>query len=1080
MKSKLGILRPRSSLFALRMLVFRKNRHGRNEFGGWGRMPSSAGIVVVALAAAMIFGNWLRADETPSAVRKLPAAVDRKVDFEKDILPILSAHCHDCHGADLREAGLRLDRRSAALAGGDSGKSIVAGKSAESRLIHYVAGLNPNMVMPPDGDPLSPEQIGLLRAWIDQGAHWPDQLANEGGRPTHWSYQPIVRPELPQTKNADWVRTPIDVFVLARLEEAGIEPSPEADRYTLIRRLNLDLLGLPPTPEEVDAFVNDPSPNAYETLVDRLLRSPHFGERWGRHWLDKARYADSDGYEKDRPRPDAWRWRDWVIKAVNADMPFDQFTIEQLAGDLLPEADASQILATAFHRQTLTNTEGGVDQEEFRVEAVFDRVETTGTVWLGLTIGCARCHSHKYDAISQREYYQLFAFLNNGDEVTAKVPVSETAMEKFEADLRKYEKKTRAVRESLAAARKRLEPKLAEWEAELRTAGGLDADASRTFQPLEIVSIASDGGVKFERLDDGSYRAGGKNPATATYTVVARTDLAGITGFRLETLADDKLPSKGPGRTPHGNFVLSEFEVFSADNAKLKNAAPVPLHAAQADFSQNDWPVANAIDGKKEPKNGWAISPKMGADHWATFDTGLLTGTGSDAYLKFVLSQPYGSQHTIGRFRITATTDLPDDVRQILAVAADQRDDAQKQRLLDYYAGCDPETAALARRLAQLERSAPKPPLMTVRVIGERTNDRRTTHILRRGDFLQPGEPVEPAALDILHDLEPAPGQNLNRLALARWLVSPENPLTPRVAVNHIWSHLFGDGLVRTPYDFGVRGERPTHPELLDWLATEFLRVGWSRKAMIKLIVMSSTYRQASAHRPELAEVDPTNRLLARQNRIRVEAEIIRDLSLAASGLLSRKIGGPSVYPPMPKDVAALSYANNFKWNTSKGEDRYRRGMYTFFKRTAPHPNLTTFDCPDSNTTCVERTNSNTPLQALTTLNNETFVEAAQALARRILSSDRPADVDRLTYAFRLCVARPPTDVELDGFLGLLADCRAWYADHPDQAKQLAGDYAVKEIAGNSPADLSPVAESAAWMATTRIMMNLDAFITRE
>ncbi|MEE3220715.1 MAG: DUF1549 and DUF1553 domain-containing protein, partial [Planctomycetota bacterium] len=487
----------------------------------------------------------------------------------------------------------------------------------------------------------------------------------------------------------------IDFFVLARLETAGISPSPAADRHTLIKRLYCDLIGLPPEPAVVDAFVDDRSPQAYEMLVDRLLASAHFGERWGRHWLDKARYADSDGYEKDRPRPNAWRYRDWVIDAVNNDMPFDQFTIEQLAGDLLPSAAPMQHLATAFHRQTLTNTEGGADQEQFRVEAVFDRVETTGIAWLGMTVGCARCHSHKYDQISQHEYYRLFAFFNSGAESNTNVPK-------------------------------------------------------------------------------------GKDNGTA------------------------------------------------------------------------------------------------------------------------------------------------------------------------------------------------KQEMMSVRVISQRP---RKTHLLHRGDFLSPEGEVRPGTLATLHSfksrLEEGPA---DRLDFSRWLVDSENPLTPRVTVNGVWKHLFGKGLVGTANDFGVRGEPPSHPRLLDWLAKTFTSqeggAAWSRKGLIKRIVMSASYRQSSHHRPALAETDPGNQLLYRQNRFRVEGEIVRDFYLTIGGLLSQKIGGPSVFPPMPPDIAALSYANNFKWNTSKGDDRYRRGMYTFFKRTAPHPNLTTFDCPDANTAKVKREISNTPLQSLALLNN--------------------------------------------------------------------------------------------------------------
>ena len=772
---------------------------------------------------------------------KLPVPLDKPVDFARDVQPIFAEHCLQCHGADAQESGLRLDLKERALAGGDSGLAFAPEKSAESPLVHRISGLDPEIVMPPDSKGLPAEQVAILRAWIDQGANWPD-ASDEGGatKTDHWAYQPIVRPEVPQPADAAWVRNPIDAFVLARLETAGIKPSPDADRYTLIRRLSIDLLGLPPSIDDVHAFVADESPEAYEKLVDRLLESPHFGERWGRHWLDIARYADSDGYEKDNPRHDAWKWRDWVIQAINDDMPFDEFTIEQLAGDLLPDATGAQKLATAFNRQTLTNTEGGTDKEEFRVEAVADRVETLGTGWLGLTIGCARCHTHKYDQITQREFYQLFAFFNNGDETSFPLPISDEAVAKYQVAKAEYDRQ------------------LAELDARIAVAG----------------------------------------------------------------------------------------------------------------------PAAQA------------------------------------------------------------------------------------------------ETEKLKTEKTELEKKAPPPPTIDVRVISQRTESPRATHLLKRGDFLQPADRVEPGTLAVLPRLAARTASAPpDRLDLARWLASRENPLTPRVCVNHVWQHLFGQGLVKTTNDFGVRGEAASHPDLLDWLADEWFELGLSRKALVKLIVMSATYRQSSAHRSELKEIDANNRLLARQNRFRVEAEIVRDLSLAAGGLMSRKVGGPSVYPPMPADVAALSYANNFKWTASEGEDRHRRGMYTFFKRTAPHPNLTAFDCPDSNKTCVERASSNTPLQALTTLNNIVFSESAQGLARRALGESGLDDSARIRRAFEYSVARSPGEAETAAFLELLAAARDYYGKSADEAKAAAGATVPEGV---------PVAEAAAWAATARILLNLDEFITRE
>ncbi len=804
------------------------------------------------------------------------------VDFARDVQPIFAEKCFNCHGPDKAEGGLRLNRPESALAETDSGeRAIVPGDVKASEILRRIASDDPDQRMPPKGDPLSAAAIERIKQWIAAGADWT----------LHWSYRPITRPDLPGVANTAWPRNEIDRFVLARLETAGIAPSPEADRYTLIKRLYLDLIGLPPEPAEVDAFVNDRSPHAYEQLVDRLLASQHFGERWGRHWLDKARYADSDGYEKDRPRPNAWRYRDWVIDAINADMPFDQFTIEQLAGDLLPDATPMQRLATAFHRQTLTNTEGGTDQEQFRVEACFDRVETTGAVWLGLTVGCARCHSHKYDQISQHEYYRMFAFFNSGGETNTDVPKGD--MKEYEAEVKQYE-----------------------------------ADVARI--DAEIKSLT-------EQLDKRK----------------------------------------------------SEIAANSAAlEQKLREQTPA---------------------GAERP------------------------------------------------------------IQKILAIAPQDRNDKQKAEVITALVADDEAAGQFQAKIEAAKKQRPKPPLMSVRVIAQQP---RKTHLLHRGDFLSPEDEVQPATLATLHPFQSRHKDGpADRLDFARWLVAADNPLTPRVTVNHLWINLFGAGLVRTPNDFGVRGEPPTHPQLLDWLAGEMIRRGWSRKAMIKLIVMSATYRQSSHFRPDCAAVDPENRLLHRQNRYRVEGEIVRDAYLSIAGLLSDKIGGPSVFPPLPADVAALSYANNFKWNTSKGEDRYRRGMYTFFKRTAPHPNLTTFDCPDANTTKVKRDISNSPLQPLTLLNNMTFVEASQALARRLLASTFENDRSRLEFGYRLCATRSPSAFELERFQLLLDASRKWYGEHKEDAAKLVGDYKTNDF---------EIDEAAAWVATSRILLNLDATITRE
>jgi hypothetical protein len=1003
---------------------------------------------------------------------------EETVDFKTDIEPILSKRCWSCHGEKKQESGLRLDRRAAALAGGDGGQIIVAGKSEESRLIQYVTGTDPDKLMPPEGEPLTPQQIAKLRAWIDQGATWPESGIAE--KNPHWAYQSVKVAPLPNVAQREWIREPLDAYILAELEKRGLSPSPEADRYTQIRRLYFDLLGLLPPVEEVDAFLNDQRPAAYEALIDRLLASPHFGERWGRHWLDMARYADSDGYEKDNARPDAYLWRDWVIDAINADMPFDQFTIEQLAGDLLPNATMSQRLATAFHRQTLTNTEGGTDQEQFRVEACFDRTETTGAVWMGLTVGCARCHSHKYDAISQREYYQLFAIFNNGDEQTMPVPKSAAEIARYARDKAAHDAAVMKLTMQLRAAQDELQPEFTKWQAAMQEQAKQRVSQPVKLHALEDAKIASDDEVTFVPQPDGSVLASGPNPATAVYTVTGTAAVGTIDAIRLDVLPDPSLPAQGPGRVAHGNYVLTECRLEVASKADFSDVRPLDFASGKADFEQADgqWPAKNTFDGKSD--TGWAIAPQFGKTHWLVLRLKEPLVSQQPLYVRVRLEQHYGQQHTIGRFKLSlqtgleAHTDLPAAIAKILALSEQERSAAQRQQLLDHYSNQHPKARDLAAKLAALKKKEPPKPEFAARIFVQRMQSPRQTFVLKRGEFLQPIQELEvsPAALATLPPLSSRePGQPVDRLDFARWLVSPQHPLTPRVTANHVWRLLFGQGLVRTPNDFGVRGEPPTHPELLDWLAAELVKQNWSRKALIKRIVMSATYRQASDYRQEVQERDPQNLWLARQNRWRTEGEVLGDISLDAAGLLSRKIGGPSVYPPLPPGIAELSYAGNFKWNESNGADRYRRGMYTFFKRTAPHPNLTLFDCPDANLTCIERRTSNTPLQALATLNNASFAESAQALSRRVLEAHAADDAGRLTLAFRQCLARPPREAELRELQTLLAASRAWYREHSDAAKPLVGGHITSGVSTE---------EQAAWVATLRILLNLDEFVTRE
>ena len=1008
----------------------------------------SAPIKITLIILGLVVSSFLQAEN---------------IDFARDIQPIFAEHCTTCHGPDEQKGGLNLTEEESLHSKLKSGEpALVPGKPEDSELLYRISTQDTDELMPPPehGSRLKPAEVALIRQWISEGAKWSQ----------HWAYRPLKQTPLPKVHSSAWVQNEIDRFVLAQLEARQLQPSPRADRHTLIKRLSYDLIGLPPTPKEISEFINDKSPEAYNRLVERLLASPHFGERWGRHWLDKARYADSDGYEKDRPRMNAWRYRDWVINSINADAPFDQFTIEQLAGDLLPNATALQKLATAFNRQTLTNTEGGTDREQWRVAAVMDRVETLGSVWLGLTVGCARCHNHKYDQLTQKEYYQLYAYFNNGDESSASIPRSRQALVDFEDTHKTHDAKVNALQSKITEHDAVLEKQWPALEKKLQAELAARPASAVAFHALEFLSAQTKQNpkVKIQLQEDASLLVSGDNPATAEYELEFKTSQRELTGIRLEVLPDPSLRAKGPGRAEHGNFVLNDIRVYANTERKF-TGKPIALAKATASYEQKGWPAQNAIDGKTaggRTGSGWAIANQFGKPNQLTVTFTKPFKADSDIFLHIVLDQKYGSQHTIGRLRLSARTGhaaddrIPVAIAKLLAKPADQRSAKDKQSLLAFARGLDPDAMRLQSDLKKLTEGAPKPPVMSVRVIAQRTSSPRTTHVLHRGEFKQPRDKVSPGTFATLPTIKNrAQG---DRLDLARWLVDGQTPIVPRVTANHIWSHLFGEGLVRTMNDFGARGDAPSHPALLNWLAGEFVRLKWSRKAMIRLITQSATYQQSSRHRPELSEIDPNNHLLHRQNRFRVQAETIRDLTLAASGQLSAKIGGPSVFPPLPPGVAELSYANNFKWKTSNGEDQFRRGMYTFFKRTSPHPNLITFDCPDSNVTCVKRNISNTPLAALATLNNTVFTDAAKAMSKRLLS-ERAEDTARIQLGFQLCTARQPTPSEIAAFADLLTKAKAYYADNEDAAAAFNGN-----------------PEASAWAVVTRIFLNLDEFITRE
>jgi cytochrome c553 len=783
------------------------------------------------------------------------AQTQRPLTFNRDIRPILSQNCFACHGPDTkqRKADLRLDDPAAAA------KVIEAASGGDwktSELYARITSTDPDKRMPPpdSNKSLSETEIATLSKWLEAGATYEK----------HWAFVKPKREKVPEIKNAAWPRNPVDYFVLAQLEAESIAPSPEAEKSTLVRRLYLDLIGLPPTPEQTQKFVMDSSPLAYERLVDELLASPHFGERWGRHWLDAARYADSNGYSIDGPR-EIWKYRDWVIDAYNKDMPFDEFTIEQLGGDLLPNATDATRIATGFQRNTLINQEGGIDEEEFRIAAVIDRVNTTGTVFLGLTVGCAQCHAHKYDPITHDEYYKLFAFFNsdNDDELDLATPEQAEAKKAYKARL-----------------------------------------------------------SELSKAADDHFDAWYKTESDAWYA---------------------SLPADVRGN-------LTSEQVVAVDTPRDKRSS-----------------------------------------------------------------------------------------KQLVVV----RNIFEKQ---------DAESQKLNQAIAEHKKTEPKIPHTMVLT---KRKQPRETFLFIAGDFTRHGEKVSPgtfAALNAFH-APPEP----TRLDLARWIVDPENPLTARVIVNRYWMHLFGRGIVETENDFGLQGTLPTHPELLDWLATEFVNLGWSTKTIVRKIVTSATYRQSSNVRQDLQEKDPDNRLLARQSRLRLDAEIIRDNALVASGQFNPSIGGPSVYPPQPEGVMTLGQSNR-AWVTSNGPERFRRGMYTFFWRATPHPALTVFDATDATVACTRRNRSNTPLQALTLLNDPAFQELAQHLAARVLKESPADNTARLLTLVRVCLARDPQRRELEVLRKLL-------------------DTQTKLVLASAKPE---TAEAAVWTQLARTVMNTDEFITRE
>ncbi|MBK9316259.1 MAG: PSD1 domain-containing protein [Acidobacteria bacterium] len=990
---------------------------------------------------------------------RLTVVAVQDVQFNRDIRPLLSDRCFYCHGPDdkNRKAGLRLDTFEGATKDRGGYRAITPGKPDESELLRRVTSHEAGEMMPPlsaKKAAITREEAALLRRWIEQGAKY------EG----HWAFQPLAATAPPAVKNAGWARNEIDSFILARLEREGIAPSPQADPRTLIRRLSLDLTGLLPQPAEVEAFVREfnqagtrNQDAVYRALVEQLLASPHYGERWGRHWLDQARYADSNGYTIDGDRV-MWPYRDWVIQALNNDKPFDRFTIEQLAGDLLPQpADAqlarAQLVATGFHRNTVINEEGGVDPEQARVEQVMDRVSTTGAVWLGLTVGCAQCHSHKFDPISHKEYYQLFAFFNSTMDVNNLGP---TIFVNHGEMFGKPEMTEPARRELT-----RGEWELAEIERLERNPAVTAPIKEVDWVSFDPVKFDTEAAGKLQRLDDGSFLTASNASSNDAYRILVRIDSPRVAAVRLRVLPHEILPKNGPGLAADGSFALSEFYIESeGGNHRFNDAF--------ADDEQIAWPARAASDGDR--RTGWSINTRDNARPRKAVFVYARPKEFASRQVQFMLRHDARSGSGIGRFKIEIATDTPHYARGTALLAALKTD--ARSRTPEQEAQI---SAAFASARAVREKQAGNAVMaMIMRDIAVP----RESYILTRGDFTRPNLEaglLQPGVLSAVGPALPETGRPRTRLDLAQWLTDPANPLTPRVTMNRIWMRYFGRGIVETEEDFGTQGARPVHPELLDWLASEFIRQGWSLKAMHRLIVNSATYRQSSDARKDLNETDPRNLLLARQERFRVEAEIVRDAALSASGLLNPRIGGPSVRPPQPDGVYAFTQ-NKKKWVVAAGAERFRRALYTQFYRSAPYPLFTTFDAPDFQTVCTRRQRSNTPLQSLTLANDPAFLEIAQGLAIRLVRDvpgEFAAKLDlRLHHAFALCFSRPPNATELTALRGYVERQVQGFAGQPASAMALVNDELTK--AGLTEA------QGAAMTAAVRVLFNTDNFITRE
>ncbi len=1024
--------------------------------------------VSVAIGFVLVFAmsDDLSADPTPRS----------QVDYAEDVQPILRRHCYRCHGSKSQEGSLQLNARSAAFGVADSDEAIiVAGDPDTSLLIRRLVDPNDGDIMPVDGEPLSAKEISVLKRWIAAGADWPDQYAQA----KHWAYQPIVRPEVPDDAG-DWETSPIDHFVLQRMKRRGLQPSERADRARLIRRVSLALVGIPPTPEEVRAFIEDTSDDAYEKVVDRLLNSQRYGERWAIPWLDLARYADSNGFQADQLR-DNWAYRDWVIRSFNDDLPFDQFVIDQIAGDLRPSATLDQKVATGFHRMTTCNVEAGVHPEANRTNQIVDRVNTTATVFMGTTMECAQCHDHKYDPFTQQDYYRLFAYFNNTPlEVkntsgvtwdfygpTMNLPMDDALQTRHDELARQLDDLQRQRGEAVASS----DRAFAEWLDRLAAS----AAAPPAWQTIRPEKFETNGGEDFEILDDGAVLLTGTIPDVVEHVFTIAPEQPEITAIKIDALTDDRIAGKGPGRgdAKRSNIILSELTVQLVGDKETQN---LPLENPDADFSQTNWPVAGAIDGDR--KTGWAIAPRFAQPHWVsfTFAKPVKIRPGVDR-LRVTLGQFYGRGRVMGKPRVSIYSGDPAllglDAELFPLAAKKNLSPKEQKKLRQVFDQHDPRLQRIDQKIAQTKKRIETLTPDTTLVMVEMEKPRET-FVLVRGDYENRAEKVSPGTPDVFAALGTIDSSG-DRLELAQWLVSPANPLLARVTVNRWWSEFFGTGIVATPEDFGSQAEDPSHPKLLDWLASELVESGWSMKHVMKQIAMSQTFAQSARVTPEKLGADPKNRLLSRGPRFRIPAELIRDNALAISGVLSTKMYGEPIMPHQPANIWRSVGRNQPKWVVAQNEDRFRRGVYVVCKRAAPYPSFINFDAPDRGSCTVNRSRSNTPLQALTLLNDPAYAEIAMALADRILSeSPEETDTGRIAHGFRLAVSREASTYEISLLKGLLDEERSLIAAD----KQIAAARTKLPYKG---LDLKTTdkQELAAWFAVANALLNLDETMTQ-